>query len=131
MWIVPWDPFLMKFLLKKEVCKSREQYTGPSEKHWNALLNEKKVWNARHGLHYSCGSHLWKRQNTRIEKLSKRVLRMCLDSVYFTENWKHYNKIIFIYVNNAVRPILNESFIKKKRFVSPVNSTGPLKKPQP
>ena len=30
--IVSWDPFLMKILLKKEVCTSREQCTGPTGK---------------------------------------------------------------------------------------------------
>ena len=34
-----WDPFLMKILLKKEVCRSHEQCTGPTE---NALLKKKK-----------------------------------------------------------------------------------------
>ena len=33
MWIVSWDPFLMKVLLKKKVHGSRdEQCTGPIEK---------------------------------------------------------------------------------------------------
>ena len=36
------DPFLMKVLLKKEVCGSYEQCTGPIINHWNARLNEKK-----------------------------------------------------------------------------------------
>ena len=30
--ILLWDPFLMKILLKKEVCTSREQCTGPTGK---------------------------------------------------------------------------------------------------
>ena len=41
-------------------------------------------------------------------------VRVHLDTAYFAENWKHYNKIIFKYVNNTVRPIFNESFIEKK-----------------
>ena len=32
MWIVLWDPFLMKVLLKKDVCGSREQCTRPTRK---------------------------------------------------------------------------------------------------
>ena len=30
MWIVPWDPFLMKKLLKSEVYGSRALFTGPT-----------------------------------------------------------------------------------------------------
>ena len=33
MWIVPWNPFLMKKLLKSEVCGSHEQCTGPTGMH--------------------------------------------------------------------------------------------------
>ena len=36
-----------------------------------------------------------------------------LDIVYFAENWKHYNKIIFKYGNSAVGPIFNEILVKK------------------
>ena len=36
-----------------------------------------------------------------------------LDTIYFTENWKHYNKIIFKCMNSIIRPIFNEIFIKK------------------
>ena len=33
------------------------------ETHWNTFLNEKKkTLNTGHGMHYSCGSHLWKCQ---------------------------------------------------------------------
>jgi len=32
---VLWDPFLVKKLLKSEVCRSREQYTGPTGVHRN------------------------------------------------------------------------------------------------
>ena len=31
MWIVPWDPFLMKKLLKSEICGSRVLFTGPTD----------------------------------------------------------------------------------------------------
>ena len=30
MWIVLWDPFLIKVWVKKDVCGSREQCTGPT-----------------------------------------------------------------------------------------------------
>ena len=47
---------------------------------------------------------------------------MCLNTVYFAENWKYYNKIIFKYVNSAVRLIFNESFAEKKMFVGSINN---------
>ena len=31
MWIVPWDPFLMKKLIKSVICGSRTLFTGPTE----------------------------------------------------------------------------------------------------
>ena len=48
MWIVPWNLFLIKVLLKKEVCGSRKQCTERTGKAWNALLKKtkKKMWNA-------------------------------------------------------------------------------------
>ena len=48
--------------------------------------------------------------------LSTTLMRICLDTTYFveTENWKHCSKIIFKYVNIAVGPIFNESFVKKR-----------------
>ena len=36
-----------------------------------------------------------------------------LDTAYFAENWKHYNKIIFKYVNSTVGPIFNIFFLNK------------------
>ena len=54
---------------------------------------------------------------------------VCLDTAYFVKNWKYCNKIIFKYVNIAVRPILKKKIRWKKRFVSPVNSAwDPLEK---
>ena len=47
---------------------------------------------------------------------------MCLDTVYFVENWKYCSKIIFKFVNSTVGPIFNEKVVKKKRFMSLVNS---------
>ena len=42
MWIVSWNPFLMKILLKKEVCGSREQCTGPIGKVETHFSQKKK-----------------------------------------------------------------------------------------
>ena len=36
-----------------------------------------------------------------------------MDTVYFAENWKHCNKIIFKCVNSIVRPIFNEKIVEK------------------
>ena len=46
---------------------------------------------------------------------SKPHIRVRLDRTYFaeTENWKHYNKIIFKCVNNTVRTIFNEKIVEK------------------
>ena len=33
---------------------------------------------------------------------------VCLDTAYFIENWKHYNKIIFKYLNNFIKLIFNK-----------------------
>ena len=52
----------MKVLLKKEICDSHKQYTDPLESIETRFSMKKKAWNAEHGLHYSRGSHLWKRQ---------------------------------------------------------------------
>ena len=41
-----------------------------------------------------------------------------MDTVYFIENWKHSNKIIFKYINSIVRSILKEIFDEKKKFMS-------------
>ena len=42
MWIVSWTSFLMKILLKKEVCGSREQCTGPIGKVETHFSQKKK-----------------------------------------------------------------------------------------
>ena len=43
----------------------------------------------------------------------KRMVRVHLDTAYFAENWKHYSKIIFKYVNSAMRPIFNKKVVEK------------------
>ena len=72
--------------------------------------------------------HLWK--HSYIKKLtsfgvvegiwSKFISRIRLDTIYFTENWKHCSKIIFKCVNSAVRPIFN--IFLNKVVVGPVNN---------
>ena len=42
-----------------------------------------------------------------------KILRVCLDIVYFAENWKHSSKIIFKCVNSAMRLIFNEKIVEK------------------
>ena len=57
---------------------------------------------------------------------------VCLDKTYITENWKYWNKIIFKYINNDVKPICNENFIKKeihksrKQYIKPTPSAFTL-----
>ena len=57
---------------------------------------------------------------TKIESVMSPILywllqlRLYLDTIYFAENRKHYNKIIFKYVNSAMRPIFNKNFVEKK-----------------
>ena len=53
MWIVPWNPFLMKKLLKSVVCETHEQNTEiqfTREKSKKLLLKKKKkkFWNANY-----------------------------------------------------------------------------------
>ena len=59
---------LMKILLKKEVCRSREQYTGPTRKALYLLKRasqkkKKKKWNA-------------KRRHWGLKAVSKQVLKL-------------------------------------------------------
>ena len=42
------------------------------------------------------------------------ISRVCLDTAYFVENWKHCSKIIFKCVNSIVGPIFNESLCEKR-----------------
>ena len=44
-----------------------------------------------------------------------QTLKVHLDGTYFveTKNWKHYNKMIFKYVNNNVSLIFNKKINKK------------------
>ena len=64
----------------------------------------------------------WQRQQIfskiklRQQIFSKIKLRVRLDTVYFTENWKHGNKIIFKCVNSVWGPFLMKVLLKK-RFV--------------
>ena len=63
--------------------------------------------------------NIWKKRTAEwsIEKNKNqwRKIRVRLDTAYFakTENWKYCNKIIFKYVNSAVRPIFNEKITEK------------------
>ena len=44
-----------------------------------------------------------------------------LNTIYFAENWKHCNKIIFKCVNSTMGPIFNEK-IDKNKICGSVNS---------
>ena len=71
---MPWNPFLMKVLLKKEVCESREQCTRPTGKQTIATgcFSKKKKGNAKRCM---LGNSL----------VPKRVVKVCLGSAYFAE----------------------------------------------
>ena len=43
-----------------------------------------------------------------------------------TKNWKHYNKIIFKYVNSTVRPSFNKKFAKLDNCGSREQCTRPI-----
>ena len=84
-----------------------------AQTHWKALKRASQWKKKLETLNVDCTIAVGltyenaKRQNARIETLFKWVLRVCLDTAYFAENWKHCNKIIFKYVNSIVRPIFN------------------------
>ena len=42
--------------------------------------------------------------------LLRVALGVRLDTAYFAENWKHYNKIIFKCINSVIGPIFNFFF---------------------
>ena len=46
MWIIPWNSFLMKVLMKKEVCESCVQCMGPTEKDRKTLKKKNADANA-------------------------------------------------------------------------------------
>ena len=52
------------------------------------------------------------------------IFRVCLDTAYFTENWKHYSKIIFKCMNSTVWPIFNKNFVEKETYRSREQYTG-------
>ena len=72
--------------------------------------------------HITCGVHPHVRGGLMFQKydVSFRRLRVCLNTTYFIENWKHCSKTIFKWVNSTVEPILN--FFFNKVVVGPVNS---------
>ena len=45
-----WDPFLMKILLKKEVCRSHKQCIGPTGKHISVEILVGPMHNVRDPL---------------------------------------------------------------------------------
>ena len=101
---MPWDSFLMQVLIKKEVCGSREQCTGPTDKHIlvKNLLVKKVVGpvdSAQDPLTEKIPREMCfsikkekKKENANAapETQSKCICRLwvCLDTAYFTEKWK-------------------------------------------
>ena len=96
---------------------SRAQCTRPTDRqHLHVLLNLKKKKKKRNAA--------WKRK-------SKCILKVRLDTTYFTENLKYCSKIIFKCVNNIVGPIFNEKVAKsefcrsRKQCMDPLVCTVP------
>ena len=115
MWIVPWDLFLMKKLLNKEICGSHEQCTGPTEQCHSSkkvaalmikLLRLMKKLLPFHWTHCYCsmGPTVWKRktQTRRKKSVLKRILSV--------ENWglKKYTCLVTVF--NKKRLSQNSQF---------------------
>ena len=66
----------------------------------------------------------WQRQQI----FSKIKLRVRLDTVYFTENWKHGNKIIFKCVNSVWGPFLMKVLLKKRFVLESTETRFSMKK---
>ena len=76
----------------------------------------------------------WQRQQIfskiklRQQIFSKVKLRVRLDTVYFTENWKHGNKIIFKCVNSVWGPFLMKVLLKKRFVLESTETRFSMKK---
>ena len=117
---LPWDPFLMKKLLKV-------RFMYPVNSMRDPLVWLKNGWKVK-----LCGFKKKKKKNKQTNKLKmqtpnvdaqtkhwKNRLRVRLDRTYFaeTENWKRCSKIIFKCVNSTVRPIFNKKSGWKVKFL--------------
>ena len=131
----------MKVLVKKKVCGSHEQCTGPTGKHCPSLiLLVKEVVGPVHSARGPLTDNIFtcfsikkkkKKRNAAWKRKSKCILKVRLDTTYFTENLKYCSKIIFKCVNNIVGPIFNEKVAKsefcrsRKQCMDPLVCTVP------
>ena len=69
-------------------------------------------------------SFLWWHDNFANVDLGSVWIQLILLKI---DNWKHCNKIIFKYVNNAVRPNFNEKFVEKNTCGAREQCTWPTK----
>ena len=81
-WIVSWDPFFMKKLLKSEICGSYELCTGPtnvlkmlkSQNFW--LLFMHSTWTVAFVSNYACNQKKKKKQEKGKRKRGKHIRRI-------------------------------------------------------
>ena len=84
--------------------ESNEPVMKEREKNLNWLMCRARIgWHKTHPL----------RQLLTQFNLFLLTNRIRLDTTYFVENWKHYNKINFKWINNTVEPIFNEKVVEK------------------
>ena len=112
-----WKALSITYFACQRGSGSRAQCTRPTDRqHLHVLLNLKKKKKKRNAA--------WKRK-------SKCILKVRLDTTYFTENLKYCSKIIFKCVNNIVGPIFNEKVAKsefcrsRKQCMDPLVCTVP------
>ena len=104
MWIILWNSFLIKVLLKKEAMKP----TRISQKCWNMLPKKKRVKRI-HNKFSTIQMHIFGPFGLNLFLLKLKI-----------ENWNHCSKIIFKCVNSVMEPIFN--------IFKYVNSTATVRK---
>ena len=68
---MPWDPFLMKKLLKSEICGSRVLFTGPTDVH--KIVEKSKFFTTVHAQYMNSSICLQLRVKQKKKKKSKNA----------------------------------------------------------
>ena len=97
MWIVSWDPFLMKKLLKMKLGYASASNMSQMRHKYNDMLQVTVPRKNR---------EIW-------------LLWICLDWAYCCWNWKYCSKISFKCVNSIVGPIFNKKVTEKWNLWDP------------
>ena len=71
--------------------------------YWKGVLRKKQLRILVPGT-VAVGPTRWTSQKAE-NAISNRILRVCLDTIYFAKNWKYCSKIIFKCVNSTVEPM--------------------------